>query len=62
MERLAFSVREASKMLGLHVNSVHKLVWRGVLGHVRMGTKILIPRAEIEKFLSGAAKETTPKG
>ena len=55
MERKAVNVTEAAKTLGLHPHTVRALVERGDLYSVRVGKRILIPVAELDRFLEPAA-------
>jgi len=48
---VAFSVEEVANLLGLHVNTVRRAVWRGHVRAVRIGRRVLIPRAEVERLL-----------
>lgn len=57
MEKLAYSKAEAAKLLGLHENSVSNAIRRGELRAVRLGTRVLIPRGELERLLGEAIKE-----
>jgi excisionase family DNA binding protein len=50
--RLAFSVRETAAMLGVSEKSVRRLIARGLLRPSKALRHLLIPRAEIERFLS----------
>ena len=52
-ERLAYSVQEASDMLGVNYFSVYRLVQRGKLKVCRaLRGKLLVPRAELLKLLA----------
>jgi excisionase family DNA binding protein len=59
--RAAFSVEEVAELLGLHVNTVRRAVWRGDVRAVRIGRRVLIPRAEVERLL-GQPLEGKPGG
>lgn len=59
--KLAFSVSEVTALLGVHKNLVYRLINAGTIRSFRLGSKLLIPKSEIERLLSGE-KETTPKG
>jgi excisionase family DNA binding protein len=50
-ERRAFSVSEAAEMLGLHRQTVAAAIRRGDLPAVRLGRKVLVPRAALDRFL-----------
>lgn len=56
-ERLAVSVREAAKMLGLSKNSVLAAVNRGDLPAIRVGRRILIARLPLERRLGARDDE-----
>jgi excisionase family DNA binding protein len=51
MERKAVNVTEAAKILGLHPHTVRALVEDDRLHSVRVGKRILIPVAELDRFL-----------
>ena len=56
-ERRAFSVSEAAAMLGLHRQTLAAAIRRGELPAVRLGRKVLIPSAAIERFLDEGSFE-----
>ena len=49
--RLAYSIQETARMLGVCDKSVRRLILRGLLRPSRALRHILIPRDEIERFL-----------
>ena len=49
--RLAYSVQETARMLGVCDKSVRRLILRGLLRPSRALRHILIPKQEIERFL-----------
>lgn len=49
--RLAYSVKEASQILGVSEKSVRRLIVRGLLRPSRALRNLLIPRKEIDRFL-----------
>lgn len=49
--RLALSRREAAKLLNIHVNSLDRLVRRGLIRPSRALRKPLFTRDELERFL-----------
>jgi excisionase family DNA binding protein len=51
LPRLAFSVRETARMLGVSEKTVRRLVVRGLLHPSRALRHLLIPRSEIVRFL-----------
>ena len=52
--RLVFSVDEARKQLGLSRGLMYEAVRTGQVPSVRIGRRILIPRASLERLLEGA--------
>lgn len=51
MERRAVSVKEAAKMLGLSRNGAYAAVARGDIPSLRIGRRVVIPLAALEKLL-----------
>jgi excisionase family DNA binding protein len=47
---LLLSVREAAKELGLGRDSTYSLIRAGRIRSVRVGARVLVPRAELEAF------------
>jgi excisionase family DNA binding protein len=59
--RLAYSLSEAAQQASLSVRSLRYLMATGKLGYVRVGRRILIPHAELERLLRrGLVKATEP--
>ncbi|MBM4463463.1 MAG: helix-turn-helix domain-containing protein [Chloroflexi bacterium] len=58
-EKLTLNMREVARVLGLSKSSVFAAVHRGEIPHIRVGKRILIPKAALERMLSEAAK---PRG
>jgi excisionase family DNA binding protein len=53
-ERLAYSIHEAAKLLGVDYFSVYRLIQRGKLRACRaLRGKLLVPRSELLRLLSG---------
>jgi len=51
-ERLAYSVEEAARLLGVHYFSVYRMIQRGKLRPCRvLRGKLLVPRSELLKLL-----------
>jgi len=51
-ERLAYSIEEAARMLGVHYFSIYRLIQRGKLKACRaLRGKLLVPRTELLKLL-----------
>ncbi len=53
VDREAYSVRETSKKLGLGLTPTWNAVRRGDIASVRIGRRVLVPRAAIERLLAG---------
>jgi excisionase family DNA binding protein len=54
-ERLALSVEQASRLLGISTWLGYELVGRGELPSVRLGRRIVVPRAALERMLENAS-------
>jgi len=52
-EKLTYTVQEAAARLGLCKNAMYSAVKRGDVFAVRVGDRLLIPKARLEKLLSG---------
>lgn len=51
-ERLAYSVEESARLLGVHYFSVYRMIQRGKLRPCRvLRGKLLVPRSELLKLL-----------
>jgi excisionase family DNA binding protein len=50
-DRLALSVEEASRALGIGKSTAFKYIREGKLPALRLGRRILIPKAKLEKLL-----------
>ncbi len=53
VQPLAYSIRDTAQKLSVSPQSVRKLIERGELQPRRVGVRVLIPRAELERFLAG---------
>ena len=53
-ERLAYSIHEAARLLGVDYFSVYRLIQRGKLRACRaLRGKLLVPRSELLRLLNG---------
>jgi len=52
LERLAYSVQEAAEILGVSEKTIRRLIVRGLIKPSRALRHLLIPRKELERFLS----------
>jgi excisionase family DNA binding protein len=57
-ERLTMTVDEAAAALGISRAHAFNSVTRNQIPHIRMGRRILIPRAALERMLSGGETRT----
>lgn len=55
-ERLTYSVREAAELLGLSKNSAYQACLKGEIPHLKIGKRILIPVAQLDRMLNEAGK------
>jgi excisionase family DNA binding protein len=55
LERQGYSVEEFAQVLGLSRASAFRAVARGDVAAIRIGKRIIIPKAAIERLLNGAA-------
>jgi excisionase family DNA binding protein len=53
-ERLTYSVRETAQVLGLSRNSVYQGCLKGEIPSIRIGKRILIPKARLERLLGNS--------
>ncbi len=56
-ERLTYNVREAAKLLGLSKNSAYQACLKGEIPCLKIGRRLLIPRAQLDRMLNEAGKE-----
>lgn len=54
-ERLTLSIAEAAAIIGVCTNSMHEALKRGDFPSIRVGRRVLIPRAAFERILAGEA-------
>ena len=55
-ERLTYSVPEVAKLLGLSRNSAYSACLTGQIPHLKIGKRLLIPKASLERMLTEAGK------
>lgn len=58
-QHLAYSLVEAAQAVGLSVRSLRYLIKTGRLGFAKVGRRVLIPHAELEKLLRRASTKAT---
>jgi excisionase family DNA binding protein len=54
---LTYSVPEAAQLLGINRNTAYEAAARGELPVIKIGKRLLIPRAKFDAMLSGTASE-----
>lgn len=58
-ERLVYTVAEAGKLLGLSRNLTYESIRMGQIPSIRVGRRILIPRAALIRLLEGNYSNNT---
>lgn len=58
IEKKTVTVREAAKILGIGENLAFRLVNEDQIPHVRLGNRIVISRAALDRLLEGGTNET----
>ncbi len=51
-----YKVDEAARLLGIGRNQCYEALKRGDLPSIRLGKRLLIPRAALDRLLDGGAK------
>ena len=54
-ERKTLTIPEAAKALGIGRNAGYEAARRGEIPTIRIGKRLLVPRAALERMLQGAA-------
>jgi len=52
-DKLTLTVEECAKRLGIGRNSAYEAVARGEIPVIRVGKRLLVPKAQLEKLLTG---------
>ena len=58
-DRLALSVEDAARLLGISRTLAYEAVARGELPSVRLGKRIVVPRRALDELLEAAVTRTT---
>ena len=53
-DKMALSVPEAAKLLGIGKNLAYEAVQRGEIPSIKVGSRLLIPRVALEQMLAEA--------
>ncbi|MEK7352915.1 MAG: helix-turn-helix domain-containing protein [Chloroflexota bacterium] len=56
--KLTFTVNETAKILGIGRNSAYEAVARGEIPVIKVGKRLLVPKAALEKLLNGNQTNT----
>lgn len=56
-QKRLLSIKEASVYLGVSEYSVRELIWKGNIGQVKIGRRVLIDLQDIDRFIE-TSKET----
>jgi excisionase family DNA binding protein len=59
-DRLVYSVEEAAKLLGISRSLAYEAVHRGEVPSMRIGRRILVPKAALKRYLSLAGERSAP--
>jgi excisionase family DNA binding protein len=62
MERLTLTVPEAARLLGVSRMSAYSAVRDGTIPSLRIGRRVLVPRAGLERLLEDAARHPATHG
>jgi excisionase family DNA binding protein len=60
-ERLAYSLAEAAQLSSLSIRSLRYLMQQGKLGFAKVGRRVLVPHAELERLLRRASVKPTQR-
>jgi len=58
-QRLSYTLNEAADMTGISAYTLRRMVLQGKIGSARIGKKILIPAAELQRIV-GAGADSGP--
>ncbi len=62
MEKQTVTVREAGEILGIGRNSAYAAVERGEIPVIRVGKRLVVPRAALERLLTGQTLQQAARG
>ena len=61
-DKMALSVPEAAKLLGIGKNLAYEAVQRGEIPSIKVGSRLLIPRVALERLLAEANGRVSSHG
>ena len=59
-ERRGFSVPEAAQIIGVGKTTLWEAVYRGEVKVARLGSRVIVPKGEIDRLLGDEAAPQTP--
>jgi excisionase family DNA binding protein len=59
-ERIAYSIAETAAMFGVTTNHLRARIDAGEIRSIRMGRRVLIPKIEIDRVVTGARIASSP--
>jgi excisionase family DNA binding protein len=59
MERLTYTIEEAGELLGLSRNNSYNLARSGSLPTIKLGKRLLVPKAALARMLESAGTKTS---
>jgi excisionase family DNA binding protein len=57
VERAAFNKKEAAQYIGVSDKTIGKLLKEGAIRCIRVGSRVLIAKAELDRFLIGGVTD-----
>ena len=61
IEPLTYTIDEVARALGVNRNSAYQAARVGELPVIKIGRRMLVPKAAFERMLEGASEKSTPK-
>ena len=61
-DKLTLTVTECARLLGISRGSAYEGIRRGEIPSVRLGRRLLVPRAALERMLEGQTQEKADAG
>ena len=59
MERQTFTIDEAAVLLGVAPHTAYRAARRGDIPTIRIGGRVLVPRAAMDRLLTGTVEKST---
>lgn len=61
VEPLTYTIDEVARALGIKRNSAYQAARVGELPVIKIGRRMLVPKAAFKRMLEGASEKSTPK-